>query len=47
MLEFKNVSKIYQTKNKKVIGVDDVSLTIQRGEVFGIVGYSGAGKQNL
>lgn len=47
MLEFKNVSKIYQTKNKKVIGVDDVSLTIQRGEVFGIVGYSGAGKSSL
>lgn len=47
MLEIKDVSKIYKTKNKKVVGVDDVSLTIDKGEIFGIVGYSGAGKSSL
>lgn len=47
MIEVKNLVKIYETKKEKVIGVDNVSLTINRGEIFGIVGYSGAGKSSL
>ncbi|WP_409367810.1 methionine ABC transporter ATP-binding protein [Lysinibacillus sp. 38-6] len=47
MLEFRNVSKVYSSKKKEIIGVDDVSLTINRGDIFGIVGYSGAGKSSL
>ncbi|QPQ37483.1 MULTISPECIES: methionine ABC transporter ATP-binding protein [unclassified Lysinibacillus] len=47
MLEFRNVSKVYSSKKKEVVGVSDVSLTINRGDIFGIVGYSGAGKSSL
>lgn len=47
MIEIRNVSKIYDTKNKSVIGVDSVTLTIHKGDIFGIVGYSGAGKSSL
>lgn len=47
MLEFRNISKVYKTKNKEVIGVDDVSFTVNKGDIFGIVGYSGAGKSSL
>jgi D-methionine transport system ATP-binding protein len=47
MIEIKNVTKIYSTKKKQVVGVDNVSLTIQDGEIFGIIGYSGAGKSSL
>lgn len=47
MIEIRNVSKIYETKNKKVIGVDNVTLSIHKGDIFGIVGYSGAGKSSL
>ncbi|MER1987164.1 MAG: methionine ABC transporter ATP-binding protein [Solibacillus sp.] len=47
MLEFRNISKVYKTKNKEVIGVDDVSFTVHKGDIFGIVGYSGAGKSSL
>lgn len=47
MIEIKNVTKIYSTKKKQVVGVDNVSLTIQNGEIFGIIGYSGAGKSTL
>ncbi|OEC00944.1 methionine ABC transporter ATP-binding protein [Lysinibacillus sphaericus] len=47
MLEFRNVSKVYSVKKKEVVGVDNVSLTINSSDIFGIVGYSGAGKSSL
>ncbi|OOE07701.1 methionine ABC transporter ATP-binding protein [Fictibacillus arsenicus] len=47
MIEVRNVTKIYTAKGKDIVGVKDVSLTIEKGEIFGIVGYSGAGKSSL
>ncbi|EIJ78230.1 DL-methionine transporter ATP-binding subunit [Bacillus methanolicus PB1] len=47
MIEVRDLVKIYETKKGKVIGVDNVSLTVKKGEIFGIVGYSGAGKSSL
>ena len=39
--------KVYRLKNREVIAVDDVSLTIEDGDIYGIIGYSGAGKSTL
>ena len=47
MIEIKDVSKIYKTKTGELTAVDHVSLSIQKGEIFGIIGYSGAGKSTL
>lgn len=47
MINIQNISKIYKTKKREVKGVDDVSLTIEKGDIYGIVGYSGAGKSSL
>lgn len=47
MIEIKNVTKEYKSKKGTILGVDQVSLSVQKGEVFGIVGYSGAGKSSL
>ncbi len=47
MIEVKDLLKVYQTKKGEVVGVDHVSLTVNKGEIFGIVGYSGAGKSSL
>lgn len=47
MITLQNVTKEFTSKRKKMIGVDNVSLEIERGEIFGIVGYSGAGKSTL
>ncbi len=44
MLEIKNVSKSYD--NKKY-AVDDVSLTIEAGDIYGFIGHNGAGKTTL
>lgn len=47
MIEVTDLVKVYQTKKGEVKGVDHVSLTVNKGEIFGIVGYSGAGKSSL
>jgi D-methionine transport system ATP-binding protein len=41
------VVKDYTTRKNKVRAVDDVSLEIAEGEIFGVIGYSGAGKSSL
>lgn len=44
------VSKAYPARTPgdgEIIAVDDVTLNIDKGDVFGIIGYSGAGKSTL
>ncbi len=47
MIELKNISKSFETAAGTVRALDGVSLTIETGEVFGIIGESGAGKSTL
>lgn len=47
MIEIKRVSKVYRLKNREVVALNDVSLTINDGDIYGIIGYSGAGKSTL
>ncbi|MGE6630000.1 methionine ABC transporter ATP-binding protein [Bacillus sp. NPDC077027] len=47
MIHLQNVSKTYHSKNGDVDAVKDVNLSIDKGEIFGIIGYSGAGKSSL
>lgn len=47
MIEIKNVTKKFETKQGLLKAVDDVTLTIEKGDIYGIIGYSGAGKSTL
>jgi D-methionine transport system ATP-binding protein len=48
VIRFQEVSKVFQAgKGKEVRALDRVSLTIRRGDIFGIIGHSGAGKSTL
>ncbi len=46
MLELSNLSKTFGAGAKRVVAVDDLSLTLDRG-VVGLVGHNGAGKTTL
>ena len=48
-IEVKNLSYIYSEKSKALQrkALDDVSLTIEEGEFFGIIGHTGSGKSTF
>ena len=47
MIEIKNLSKTYETADGIVTALKDVSLTVEDGDIYGIIGMSGAGKSTL
>lgn len=44
MLEIKDLHVVYRTEEGEVNAVNDVALSVRRGDVLGIVGETGAGK---
>ena len=44
MIELKHVSKTFDSDSGGVDALKDVSLTIEDGDIYGIIGMSGAGK---
>lgn len=47
MIELKNLSKSFESKDGLIEAVKDANITIKEGEIFGFIGYSGAGKSTL
>ncbi len=47
MIELRHINKEFVVKKQRVQALQDVSLTINDGDIFGIIGFSGAGKSTL
>ncbi len=47
MIEIKNLTKTYQAAEHNVRALQDVNLSIEDGDIFGVIGMSGAGKSTL
>ena len=47
MIELKNLSKSFETADGTVNALKNVNLTINNGDIYGIIGMSGAGKSTL
>ena len=47
MIEIQGLGKVYHTSAKDITALENIDLTIEDGEIFGIIGLSGAGKSTL
>ncbi|MEB0137724.1 MULTISPECIES: methionine ABC transporter ATP-binding protein [unclassified Undibacterium] len=47
MIHIEQVEKIYRVGNREVHALRNIDLSVRKGEIFGIIGRSGAGKSSL
>ncbi|GGM35774.1 methionine import ATP-binding protein MetN 2 [Paraliobacillus quinghaiensis] len=47
MISIQQLSKVFKTNTTTIQAVDDLNLRIDKGEIFGVIGYSGAGKSTF
>ncbi|MBS9335350.1 ATP-binding cassette domain-containing protein [Fructobacillus sp. M1-13] len=47
IISLQNIDVTFTPKGKTIHAVKDVSIDVQKGDIYGIVGYSGAGKSTL
>ena len=43
LIELKHLGKTFQDGAKPVVAIKDINLTIEDGDIFGVIGLSGAG----
>ncbi|MEK4326405.1 methionine ABC transporter ATP-binding protein [Paenibacillus sp. FSL R7-0312] len=47
MIELRDVYKTFTRKEVKIEALKGISLKVDKGDIFGVIGYSGAGKSTL
>ena len=46
-IEVENLTKEFEVNGEKLTALDNISLSIEEGEIFGVIGLSGAGKSKF
>jgi D-methionine transport system ATP-binding protein len=47
VIQLKNIHKSYTVKDKIIPALSGIDLSVEKGEIFGVIGHSGAGKSTL
>jgi len=47
LISIEGLKKVFTTTNNQITAVDDLTLDIKEGDIFGVIGYSGAGKSTF
>ncbi|SDK07195.1 methionine ABC transporter ATP-binding protein [Sediminibacillus albus] len=47
MISIRGLTKVFPAKPNNIMAVDNLDLEINKGEIFGVIGYSGAGKSTF
>lgn len=47
MIQFEEVAKTYQSGKQSIHALNGIDLTVETGEIYGVIGFSGAGKSSL
>jgi len=47
VITIQNLKKVFQLENQSVTAVESLTQTINQGDIFGVIGYSGAGKSTF
>lgn len=47
MIQLTDIHKTYKVGNKQIEALKGVTLNVERGQIFGVIGFSGAGKSTL
>ena len=47
LIEIRSLRKVYSVPGGEVVALDGIDLSIDRGQIYGIIGMSGAGKSTL
>ena len=47
IFELKNVRKVYRMGEERIVALDDINLTFERGKTYCLLGTSGSGKSTL
>lgn len=47
IIELRGVGKTFQSTDGEVVALDGINISINKGDIFGVIGMSGAGKSTL